>query len=149
MKTINVKPVQIIGACPAALTLADEFQIQGLRLNNPQGSTLCFLAVSQFSIGQGIWQLQGEERFFSHVSCPGCTVALEQEKRVVFLLGHADKWELCQVISEYLRLCQGCDEPEAARRAKDEAIQHQNRGEYAEATLKMEIALRELKRSSL
>jgi hypothetical protein len=149
MKTINVKPVQIIGACPAALTLADEFQIEGLRLNNPRQSTICFLAVSQLPIGQGIWQIQGEERFFSHVSCPGCTVALEQEKRVVFLLGHADKWELSQIISEYLRLSQHRQEPEAARRARDEAIQHQNRGEYAEATAKMASALRELKRSSL
>lgn len=146
MKTINVKPTHIIGACPAALTLADEFQIEGLRLNNPRTSTLCFLAISQLPIGQGIWQLQSGERFFSHISCPGCTLTPEQENRVVFLLAHADKWELSQTISAYLRLSQQRQEPEAARRARDEAMQHQERGEYSEAAAKMRLALQELER---
>lgn len=147
MRTINAKPVQIIGSCPANLTSSDEFQIDGTKLENPGGSTICFLAISQIPIGQGIWQLQSEERFFSHVSCPGCITRLDQENRVVFLLGHSDKWRLCQVISEYLGLCKQYEEPEAARQVKEEAIQHQSRGEYSAAMQKMELALQELKRS--
>ena len=144
MRKINIRPVEIIGNCPASLALGDQFQIEGMKLGNPRQSNLCFLALSHFPIM--IWQLQSESRFFSHASCPGCISRLDQENRVVFLLGHADKWALCQIISEYLRLCRQCEEPEIARRLKEEAIQHQNRGEYAEAARKMEAALKELKR---
>jgi hypothetical protein len=64
---------------------------------------------------------------------------------VVFLLGHADKWELCKLISEYLELCHNHPEPAAARKAKEDAILLQNQGEYAEAAQKMEKALYALK----
>jgi len=145
MNAIKVRPVQVVGDCPAALTSEDEFQIDGLRLENPTGSRLCFLALSQFSYGQGIWQLQAGESFFSHVSCPGCTLRPDQENRVVFLLGHADKWVLCQLISEYLALCRLQAEPDAARQAREEAIRCQDRGEYSEAAQRMETALHALK----
>jgi len=144
MRTINIRPVEIIGRCPANLTLEDEFQIKGMRLENPKRSNLCFLVISHFPMM--IWQLQSESRFFSHASCPGCIMCLDQENRVVFLLGHADKWELCRAISEYRLLCRDWREPETARRLKTEAIEHQNRGEYAEALQKMEGALEELRR---
>ena len=144
MKTINIRPVKVIGHCPANVTLDDEFQIEGMSLRNPGGSNICFLALSHFPIG--IWQLQGESRFFSHSSCPGCISRPDEENRVVFLLGHEDKWKLCQTISEYLALCKQYEEPETARWFKEEAIQHQNRGEYSEATQKMGAALKELKR---
>lgn len=144
MRTINIRPVEIIGRCPADLTPGDEFQIKGMRLENPKRSNLCFLALSHFLMM--IWQLQSESRFFSHASCPGCTMRLDQENRVVFLLGHADKWELCQAISEYRRLCREREESERARELKVEAIEHQNRGEYAKALQRMKAALEELKR---
>ncbi len=144
MRTINIRPVEIIGRCPAGLTLEDEFQIKGMRLENPKGSNLCFLALSHFPMM--IWQLQSESRFFSHASCPGCIMRLDRENRVVFLLGHADKWELCQVISEYRRLCRERKEPETARRLKTDAIEYQNRGDYAKALQRMRAALEELKR---
>jgi hypothetical protein len=147
MDRIVVRPVQIIGTCPAGLMLEDGFQIDGMKLLNERGSTICFLAVGQLPIGQGVWQLQGGERFFSHLSCPGCTSDLAQENRVVFLLSHADKWELSQIISEYLRLCKQHGEPESARSLKEQAIRHQDRGEYAEATQKIKAALRELERA--
>ena len=63
----------------------------------------------------------------------------------MFLLSHEDKWDLGQVISEYLRLCKRNREPEAARQLKEEAIRHQDLGEYAEATQKIKAALKELK----
>ena len=144
MKTINIKPVQVIGSCPAGLTLADEFQFVGMRLQNPKNSSICFLAVSQIPLGQGIWQVQSEERFFSHVTCPGCIANLEQENRVVFLLGHADKWELCQLISEYLRLSKKYEESELAVKLKNVAIQQQGRGEYSAAAETMRTAVEAL-----
>lgn len=147
MNTINIKPVLIIGDCPAGLTLNDQFQVEGMGVVNPEGSTLCFLAIAQMPVGQGVWQLQSGVRFFSHFSCPGCTSHLDAENRVVFLLGHADKWELCQHISEYLRLCKQYSEPEEAKQFKEAAILHQNRGEYAEATRQMELALQALKKT--
>jgi len=147
MDTIRVQPVEIIGACPAELTLDDEFQIEGMKLRSCAEGAVCFLAVSQISIVPLVWHLQSGEHFFGHVSWPGCTVDLEQENRVVFLLSHADKWELSQVISEYLRLCKRHGEPGAARRLKEEAIRHQNLGEYAETTQKIAAALDELKRA--
>lgn len=146
MDTIRVKPVEIVGACPAELTLGDEFQIEGMKVRGCGEGAVCFLAVSQISILPLVWQLQSGERFFGHVSCPGCTVDLAQENRVVFLLSHADKWELSQIISEYLRLCKQHGEPEPARSLKEQAIRHQDRGEYAEATQKIRAALAELKR---
>jgi hypothetical protein len=148
MQTIKVKPVQIIGVCPAGLRPEDEFQIAGMRLENPNGSRICFLALSQIPIGQGIWQLQSEERFFSHVSCPSCTSRLDQENRVTFLLGHADKWELCQLISEYLVLSKNQGESVPAQLAKEEAIAFQNKGDYLRAARQMKVALRELKRTA-
>lgn len=147
MKTIRVRPVRIYGCCPAGLGLDDEFEIEGMRLENPRGSRICFLAVSQLPIGQGVWQLQSEDRFFSHVSCPGCIPGLERENRVVFLLGHADRWRLCQLVSEYLELSKDAGEPEAARQLAGEAIAHQKRGEYDEAARKTELALQELRRA--
>jgi len=121
MKPINVRPVELIGGCPAHLTPNDEFQIVGMSLENPRHSRLCFLAVSHLPVMVG--QLQSGSRFFSHASCPGCTSQLDNENRVIFLLGHEDKWDLGQAISEYRRLCQQRGEPEVAARLKAEAIE--------------------------
>ena len=144
MKTISVRPVEIIGTCPAGLKLTDQFQIAGMKLSNPGNSNICFLAISQIPIGQGIWQVQSEERFFSHVACPGCVSGLGRENRVVLLLGHADKWELCQAISEYVNLRKKHGEPESAAKLRDLAIEQQNRGEYSAATDTMKAAVAEL-----
>ena len=142
---IKIKPVQIIGVCPAGLRPEDEFQIEGMRLENPNGSKICFLGISQIPIGQGIWQLQSEERFFSHVSCPSCTTCPDQENRVTFLLGHADKWKLCQLISEYIILSKITVESVSAWQSKEKAITYQDQGDYFQAAQQMEIALIELK----
>ena len=144
MKTISIRPVNIIGHCPANLTPEDEFEIEAMNLRNSKGSAICFLAPSHFPIS--IWQLQSDSRFFAHASCPGCISRPDEENRVVFLLGHADKWDLCQTISEYLAFCKLYEEPETARKLKAEAIQHQNRGEFSDATQKMSAALKEIKR---
>ncbi len=146
MQPIRVKPVEFIGCCPAHLAPHDEFQIVGLNLDNPSHSRVCFLAVSQLPVM--VWQLQNDSRFFAHASCPGCTSQLAQENRVVFLLGHADKWELCQAISEYRRLCRQRPEPASAACLKAEAIEQQNRGDYSAATERMRAALVELKRAA-
>ena len=94
-----------------------------------------------------VTQLQRENRFLAHICCPDCVSSLEQEHRVTFLLGHADKWELCQRTSEYHRLCDESNgEPELAQRLRQEAIQHQQLGEYSLATEKMQEALETLQR---
>ena len=144
MKTISVKPVHIMGRCPANLTPDDAFEIEGMCLRNSRGSQICFLALSHFPMS--IWQLQNESRFFSHVSCPGCISKPDEENRVIFLMGHKDKWELCQTISEYLAFCKRYVESDTAKLLKEEAIRLQNRGEYSEATQRMRVALQEMKR---
>ena len=144
MKTILLKPVEIIGHCPAELLLTDILQIAGMNLINPGQTKICFLAISHFP--PSIWQLQSERRFFSHITCPGCITDLDQENRVVFLLGHEDKWDLCQVISEYLRLSKQYEEPERAIFFKEEAIRLQNQGLHPEALGLMKEAVEELKR---
>ena len=60
MKPVNVKPVQIVGDCPIGLAPGDDFQVDGLMLKNPEGNKVCILAISQLTIGQGIWQLQSD-----------------------------------------------------------------------------------------
>jgi hypothetical protein len=145
MKTILLKPVEIIGRCPANVSPDDVLQIVGMKLENPGRHTVCFLALSHFP--PMVWQLQSESRFFSHASCPGCTSEMEQENRVVFLLGHEDKWDLCQVISEYLKIRKQVGEPKRAAALRDEAIRLQDRGNYAEALRPMQEALEELKRA--
>lgn len=139
MKKVKITPVAFIGNCPANLDEEDEFQILGLNVENPGQHKLCFLAFTHFPIM--VWQLQSEERFFSHASCPGCTSGMDEENRVVFLLGHADKWGLSQAISEYLSLLKRRREPEEAKLLKEEAIRHQERNEYTEASEKMHLAL--------
>lgn len=145
MKTINIKAVEIIGNCRANLSLDDAFQIEGMQLKNPNQCNVCFLALGHFP--PVISRLQSGSHFFAHVNCPDCLSRLEQENRVVFLLGHADKWELCLAISEYCRLCRQCaGEPKRARHLSELALRHQHLGEFEEATEKMKEALAELKR---
>ena len=144
MKTINVRPVEISGRCRANLTLDDEFQIRGTRLENPRQSNLCCLALAH--LPPIISQLQRENHFFAHVCCPECLSLPDRENRVVFLLGHADKWELCQAISKYRRLCrQYGEEPQAARQSKAAASQYQKQGDYSTALEEMSAALEQLK----
>ena len=146
MKTILLKPFEVIGRCPANISPDNVLQIMGMNLVNPERHNTCFLALSHFP--PMVWQLQSESRFFSHASCPGCTSELDQENRVIFLLGHEDKWDLCQVISEYLKLRQKVGETEHAVTLRDEAIRLQNRGEFSEALDPMRKALEELKRAA-
>lgn len=145
MTAIKIKPVEIIGHCRANLTVDDEFQVEGANLLNPRHSNLCIRALSH--LPPAISTLQREKRFFAHARCQNCT-GLGRENRVVFLLGHADKWELCQRMSEYRRLCGECEEPGVARQLKAEASQHQDRDEYAEAVQKMGAAVEELRRAA-
>ncbi|HEX7542299.1 MAG TPA: hypothetical protein VF352_09225 [Anaerolineales bacterium] len=144
MKMINIRPVEIIGSCPAHLTQGDEFQIDELKLVNSGNVRICFLAISH--LPPSVWQLQSEGRFFAHVSCPGCTRQLAEENRVVFLLGHTDKWDLCQAISEYRRLTRERPEPESAQQLRTQAMQAQCDGDFSQAALKMKAALDELKK---
>jgi hypothetical protein len=146
MKRVRIKAVEVIGRCPADLTPEDQFEIAGMRLENPGGSGLCFLALSHVPIS--LWQLQSEARFFAHATCPGCITRREEENRVTFLLGHADKWELCRRISAYLTLSRQGEEPERARRLKEAAIEHQERGEWGEATERMGAALKAFERGA-
>jgi hypothetical protein len=145
MKTILLKPVEIVGRCPADLSLDDVLLIKGMNLDNPGMKNVCFLALSH--IPPMVWQLQSESRFFSHASCPGCTSELDRENRVIFLLGHEDKWDLCQVISDYLKLRNQIGETKRAAALRNEAILLQDRGNYVEALRLMLEALEELKLS--
>jgi hypothetical protein len=144
MKMINIRPVEIIGACPAQLSQEDKFQIDELKLVNSGNVRICFLAISH--LPPSVWQLQSEGRFFAHVSCPGCTRQLAEENRVVFLLGHTDKWDLCQAISEYRQLTRERPEPESAQQIRIQAIQAQSEGDISQATFKMKAALEDLKK---
>ncbi len=145
MKTIKIKPVEIIGNCRAGISLADEFQIEGMRLKISGPCNLCFLALSNF--GPIVSQLQCGNHFFAHANCPDCLSDIDHPNHVVFLLGHADKWELCQAISDYCRLCRDCaSEPVSAQRLTMEALRYQKEGDFAKATEKMTAAVTELKR---
>jgi uncharacterized repeat protein (TIGR04076 family) len=146
MKTIKVKPVEIVGHCRARLTPEDEFVIEDTRLENFQHSRLCLLALGH--LPPIVKLLQSENRFYARVTCPECVSRPGCENRVVFLLGHADKWELCQTISEYRYLLkQSGEESERARQLETEATQYQNQGDYLAATQKMAAAVAELKRA--
>jgi uncharacterized repeat protein (TIGR04076 family) len=145
VRTINVKPVEIAGNCRANLTVEDEFQIRGMQLENPRQSRLCLQALSH--LPPIVTQLQRETHCFAHVICSDCLSRQGLENGVVFLLGHADKWELCQAISAYDRLCGKCEEPQTTRQLKAEAIQHLDRDEYSQAVQKMKAALEALKRA--
>jgi len=145
VRTINVKPVEIAGNCRANLTVEDEFQIRGMQLENPRQSRLCLQALSH--LPPIVTQLQRETHCFAHVICSDCLSRQGLENGVVFLLGHADKWELCQAISDYCRLCRECAaEPVSARRLTMEALRYQKEGDFEKATEKMTAAVSELKR---
>jgi len=142
---IRVRPVEILGHCPAGLTPESEFQIDGMNLIHAGDFPLCFLSVSHMP--PSVWQLQGGDRFFAHVSCPGCTIRLEEENRVMFLLGHADKWDLCQVISEYRRITRKHPESKKARQLRLESMQAQVNGDFLLATRKMLAAVNTLRKT--
>ena len=78
-------------------------------------------------------RLRSQSRFFTHVTCPGCITDVDHENRVVFLLGHEDKWDLCQVISEYLSLSKQYGEPESMIYLLKETIRFQNQGLHSKA----------------
>ncbi len=145
MQTIKIKPVEIVGACRAGITPDDEFQINGMRLENPQHSNICLLALS--FLPPTIRQLQRENKCFAHICCPDCVASLTEEHRVTFLLGHADKWEFCKLMSEYQALCGDCaQEPESAKQLRQEADHYLKLGVYTLATEKMQDALTTLQR---
>ena len=147
MQIIKIKPVEIIGACRAGITIEDEFQITGMRLENPKQSNICLLALS--FLPPTVTQLQRENRCLAHISCPDCISSLEQENCVTFLLGHADKWEFCQLFSEYQALCDECtEEPESAKQLRQEAHHYLKMGGYVLATEKMQDALQILQRNT-
>lgn len=139
MKTIKIKPVRVTGKCRAGLRLDDEVQIRGVNLENPGQSRLCCHAFSHFS--PVIATLQRGNHFYAVVSCPDCLSAQCNGASVDFLLGHADKWELCQALVAYRQLRERYPEPAAARQLKAAATQLQKRGEFVEATEQMQAAL--------
>jgi len=143
MNRLKIKPVEINGVCPAQLELDSEFDIMDKRLENPVASPICFLAFSHLPIS--VWQLQSGERFFAHVSCPGCITDMEHENRVIFLLGHSDKWQLSQLISAYLSSSKQWGETAKAKQYKDEAIILQGKQDFAGAATLMEQAVAALK----
>ncbi|MFQ5575412.1 MAG: tetratricopeptide repeat protein [Anaerolineae bacterium] len=145
MNTITIKPVEITGNCRANLTPDDEFYITGMALENPCQSRLCYLALGHFP--PIIAQLQQGSQFYAHAACPDCLSRPDRENCVTFLLGHADKWELCRAISDYHRLRRRYPEPETARHLRAQAIRRQQQGQYAEAVQTMQAALAEMKSS--
>lgn len=141
LNTIKVKPVEITGHCRAGLTLDDEFLVDGSNLLNPRDSKMCIGALSH--LPPVVSTLQQGKQMFAHARCQNCT-GVGQENRVVFLLGRADKWDLCASMSEYGRLCIQCGESAVARQLKVEATELQRRGDYTGALKKMEAALEEI-----
>ncbi|GAB4463995.1 MAG: hypothetical protein Kow0031_41730 [Anaerolineae bacterium] len=139
MRTIKIKPVCVTGKCRAGLRLEDEVQIRGVNLENPGQSRVCCHAFSHFS--PVISTLQHGDHFYAVATCPDCQCNGPRGARVDFLLGHADKWELCQAIVAYRQLRERVPEPAAARQLRAAAVEHQKRGEFVEAAEKMYAAL--------
>jgi hypothetical protein len=144
MRTINVKPVVVTGKCRANLTSEDEFQIMGSNLENPGQSRVCYRALAHFPPIVDL--LQQNNHFYALMICPECPAQPGSENSVTFLLGHADKWDLCQMISEYHRLWKQCPESEYSRQLRAEATRHQKEGDYTRAIEKMKAALAEMER---
>jgi uncharacterized repeat protein (TIGR04076 family) len=144
MRTINVKPAEISGRCRANLTADDEFQIRDSNLENPRQSRVCYRALANFPPIVDL--LQQNNHFYALVLCPECPARSGCENSVTFLLGHADKWDLCQTIAEYRRLWKNCPESEPARQLRMAATRHQNQGEYTQAAETLKAALAEMKR---
>ena len=94
MNRIKIKAVEIVGSCRANISLDDEFQIEGMRLKTSGPCNVCFMALG--NLPPIVAQLQCGNHFFAHISCPDCLSDIDHPNHVVFLLGHADKWELCQ-----------------------------------------------------
>lgn len=158
-RPIFFQPVEITGSCPAGLTNDHRFTVKGMTLveasgggGSPHGGRAfwpdtnvgCLAAMAHWL--PSLWQLQGGKRFFAHASCPGCTTGRAPENRVVFLGGHADKWELCDAISQYLRTVRAAGENEAATAFKRQALELQDQGDFEGARRCMAQALAELAR---
>lgn len=139
MQSIKIKPVRITGKCRAGLRLEDEVQVRGVNLENPRQSRVCYRAFSHFS--PIIAALQQGDHFYTVVTCPDCMSNARGGDCVDFLLGHADKWELCQAIVAYRQLREQLPEPAAARQLRAAATEHQRRGEFVEAAETMYAAL--------
>ena len=156
-RVIFFQPVEIRGTCPAGLRTGRRFTVQGMSLLRTAGddSGACLASMAHWL--PSLWQLESGRRFFAHASCPGCTMGRAfpatapaaagpepPENRVVFLGGHADKWELCQAISKYRRVSRVAGENESARALRREAMERQNRGDFEGACQCMVRAVAEL-----
>ena len=139
MTIIKIKPIRVTGQCRANLTLNDEVQIRGVNVENPGQNRMCYNAFSHFA--PTIATLQRGKQFSAVMTCPDCILQEQNGACVDFLLGHADKWKLCEAMAEYRQLCEHCLEPELARRLRTAATQNQQCGEFAAATNKMEAAV--------
>jgi hypothetical protein len=154
MLTVKVRPIEFQGRCAAGLIEEDEFQVSGVRLLIPRGSSICFLALSH--LAPVIRQLQSESRLFVHAACPGCPSPLNPENRVTFLLGQAEKWELCRTISAYQRVIRPSNELEAALGTAPETapgpdawvgpLAPRERGESSGAEQRIRTVIEELRR---
>ena len=100
MNTVRVRagPSRIFGKCPAGYQLNDEFTIDGTNLSLVKGP-ICYIALSAFTAQ--VTQIQRQQRTTSHLSCPGCSLDIEQDNRVVFVLGREETWSLSTKFSKY------------------------------------------------
>ncbi len=145
---LRAEAVEVLGVCPAGLSVGEEFPVggagaDGLTVTPGAVRPVCVWAAGAFA--PTVWQLRAGSRFFGHASCPGCTIDPAHENRVVFLLGHADKWDLCRLISEYLRLRRDHGEPPSAAALSTRAMAHQEGGDFAAAAEAMRQAVEALR----
>ena len=122
MKTIRVKPVEIIGECPIGISFKDEFLIEGIEIKNPKKSKICFLAISH--LYYGIWGIQNNQVLINHSTCPGCINNLESENRISFLMAFPENWKLGEKITKYNEIIQQIEESEVAKKLRLKAEAH-------------------------
>ena len=104
---------------------------------------LCYIALSAFT--QQVTEIRRRERVTSHISCPGCSSNLDQENRVVFVLGNEDAWNLSKKFSAYNWARLDGRATESSARYCNQSWELTQAGRYAEAERAIEEATKHLK----
>lgn len=104
---------------------------------------LCYIALSAFT--QQVTEIRRRERVTSHISCPGCSSNLDQENRVVFVLGNEDAWNLSKKFSAYNWARLDGRATEISARYCNQSWELTQAGRYAEAERAIEEATKHLK----
>ena len=118
-RDVTIKPIEILGTCPAGIGLDDETTISGMNVLTQPHQAVCFNLITQYT--QAIWAIKKGWQNYFHASCPGCIKDLDNENRVICLIHDKERPEMGKLFTEYWRMRAERGETEKSKTLRTEA----------------------------